>query len=232
MQAGLGVIRFVQAKTSKTISHHFKLPFLIFICPFVFLLFLRSLPRFKFVDLNSFYFLSLEVGLASLLSLPFLSGVLLFFSLKPSKGISEPELSILLVLFGPLLVLKLFDPVLYFLKFSHFLSLPLILKRLLHPNFQFLDLPLLPLDFLPNFMLLILKLRPLLHLLSILNPIPLLFAGDLVDLLIVKLLLFGLLDDLLLVGLVGAGLCGGVVELVDGLHLNDLKMVEKNYIGS
>ena len=232
MQAGLGVVRFVQAKTTKTISHHIKLPLLLFICPFVFLLFLGSLPRFEFVDLNSFYFLCLEVGLPSLLSLPFLSGVLLFFSLQPSKGISEPELSIFLVLLGPLLILKLFDPVLHFLKLSHLLSLPLILKCLLHPPLQFLYFPFLPLNLLPNFMLLILKLRPLLHLLSILNPIPLLFAGDLVNLLIMKLLLFGLLNDLLLVGFIGAGLCCGVVELIDGLHLNDLNNGWENYIGS
>ena len=223
MQAGLRVIGFAQAKTTKTVSHHIKLPLFLFVSPFVFLIFLGSLPRFKFVDLNSFYFLCLEVGLASLLSLPFLSGVLLFFSLQPSKGISEPELSIFLVLLGPLLVLKLFDPVLHFLKLGHFLSLSLILKGLLHSPLQFLYFPLLPLNFLPNFMLLILKLRSLLHLLSILNPISLLFAGDLVNLLIVKLLLFRLLNNLLLVSFICAGLCGRVVELIDGLHLNDLK---------
>ena len=72
-------------------------------------------------------------------------------------------------------------------------------------------------------MLLILKLRSLLDLLPILDPISLLFAGDLVNLLIVKLLLFGLLNNLLLVSFVGTGLCGGIVELIDGLHLNDLK---------
>jgi len=165
------------------------------------------------------YFLCLEVCLTSLLSLSFLNSILLFFSFKSSKCISEPKLRILLIFLGPLLILEFLDLILHLFKFGHFLSFPLILKRLLHPHLQELHFPLLPLDFLPNFLMLPSKLRLFLLVLPLLNPVPLLLAGDLINLLIVKLLLLGLLHLLLLIGLESADLRSGVVELVYGLHL-------------